>query len=91
MSASLGHQLMSPVDAGEGLDWVDRGDGTTMFGDQQPCPRAHALQVAAEMCFQFTDAHSIQVYLLECDHKCNMDVVTTVSALSGAGIYSGDP
>src|SRR5262245_39608890 len=72
MGASLGHEPMCPVDVGACLDRIDRGDGTAVFRHQQPCPRAHALQVTAEMCLQFTNAHSLHVCLAESDHKCNM-------------------
>jgi hypothetical protein len=65
MSVSLRHELVGPVDVGNGLDRIDRGDGTTVFRYQQPCPRAHALQVTAEMCLQFTNAHRLHMRLQE--------------------------
>src|SRR5262245_21203977 len=42
MGVSLRHELVSPVDVGGYLDRMDRGDGTTVFRHEQPCPRAHA-------------------------------------------------
>src|SRR5207247_512150 len=73
--ASLGNELVCPVDVNGRLHGADGGNRTSAFGDHQSSPGSNALQVTAQMRLELANTdrlhstpHQVTTMLTLCSH-----------------------
>lgn len=65
MRVTLVDEPMCPVDVPGRLHGADRRYGASTFGDEQSRPRAHPLQMSAEMGLEVANTNSLHTGLQE--------------------------